>query len=99
MTSQPAPRVFADTDYCYGTGPLTLRIQHIDWDRPIRYADDIWYHVNGVEMAKTGMERGRRHVLIRGRRLPAQSSEGRVQEPTVTGLRDQDETQPEAATS
>jgi hypothetical protein len=61
--------VFGEADYCYGTGPLTLRIDRIDWANPVQYDNDTWYYVDGVEMTSGGTERGRRRVLVRGRRL------------------------------
>jgi hypothetical protein len=69
QTSQT--RVFAEADYCYGIGPLTLRADHIDWANPVQYDQDTWYYVVGVESTASGIELGRRRVLVRGRRLPA----------------------------
>ena len=62
---------FAESDYCYGTGPLLLRVEHIDWSRPVLYDNENFYQVDGVEMAADGREIGRRQALIRGRRLAA----------------------------
>jgi hypothetical protein len=28
---------FAETDYCYGIGTLTMKLHRIEWDRPVRY--------------------------------------------------------------
>jgi hypothetical protein len=70
------PRVFADADYCYGVGPLTLRVQRIDWANPVKYDNDTWYHVDGVELTRSGNELGRRRVLVRGRQLPAPDRPG-----------------------
>ena len=68
---QPAT-VFAEPDYCYGFGPLTLRIEHIGWDKPVWYDGEKWYPVDGVELAHDKSELGRRQVLVRGRRLSSQ---------------------------
>ncbi len=66
--------VFAEPDYCYGSGPLTLRVEHVGWDKAVLYDGEEWYPVEGVEIARDGTELGRRQVLVRGRRLssPAQ---------------------------
>ena len=62
---------FAESDYCYGTGPLLMRVEHIDWNRPVLYDNENFYQVDGVEMAADGREIGRRQALVRGRRLAA----------------------------
>jgi hypothetical protein len=68
-----APRApvteFAESDYCYGTGPLLMRVEHIDWNRPVLYDNETFYQVDGVEIASDGREIGRRQALVRGRRL------------------------------
>jgi hypothetical protein len=66
--------VFAEPDYCYGSGPLTLRVDAVGWDRPVLYDGEQWYQVEGVEIAHDGTERGRRQVLVRGRRLSSPST-------------------------
>jgi hypothetical protein len=77
VTGQRSPaRVFAEADYCYGVGPLRLRADHIDWANPIQYDQDTWYYVDGVESTGSGIELGRRRVLVRGRRLPASDRPG-----------------------
>jgi hypothetical protein len=60
---------FAESDYCYGTGPLLMRVEHIDWSRPVLYDGENFYTVDGVEIATDGREIGRRQALVRGRRL------------------------------
>jgi hypothetical protein len=62
---------FDQSDYCFGAGPLWLRIEHVDWANPVSYDNDIWYTVDGVEMSSTGQEVGRRQTLIRATRLAA----------------------------
>jgi hypothetical protein len=62
---------FAESDYCYGTGPLLMRVEHIDWKRPILYDNENFYTVDGMEFAADGREIGRRQALVRGRRLAA----------------------------
>src|SRR5690349_17467058 len=68
--NRPVSR-FAETDYCYGTGALTLRVDRVDWNRPILRDGENWYEVEGVEMTPDGREIGRRQALVRGRRLSA----------------------------
>src|ERR1044072_8602698 len=74
VESDPAaPRApiteFAESDYCYGTGPLLLRVEHIDWNRPVLYDNENFYQVDGIEITSDGREIGRRQALVRGRRL------------------------------
>jgi hypothetical protein len=72
MKAQPQPvAVFAEADYCYGTGPLTMRVEQIDRAAPVWYDGEKWYRVDGVEIDRSGNEFGRRQVLVRGSRLPA----------------------------
>lgn len=68
--------VFAEPDYCYGVGPLTLRVEKIDWSRPVWYDDENWYQVVGVEVDPSGRDRGRRQVLVRARKLPTEPPPG-----------------------
>jgi hypothetical protein len=74
-SDQAAPRApvieFAESDYCYGAGPLLMRVEHIDWNRPVLYDNENFYQVDGVEIAADGREIGRRQALVRGRRLAA----------------------------
>jgi hypothetical protein len=60
----------SEPDYCYGQGPLTIRLVLVDRAHPVRYAGDIWYRVDGVQIGRNGVEVGRRHVLVRASRLP-----------------------------
>jgi hypothetical protein len=61
---------FAEADYCYGIGTLTLRLERIDWDHPVPYEGDIWLEVQGRVIDRTGQEGPRRTVLVRAARLP-----------------------------
>ena len=61
---------FAEQDYCYGVGPLTIRLQRIGWDRPVPFEGDIWLEVDGVVIDDAGREGPRRQVLVRAGRLP-----------------------------
>jgi hypothetical protein len=61
---------FAEADYCYGIGPLTLRVDRIGWDRPVPFEGDTWLEVEGVVIDPAGHEGARRLVLVRAGRLP-----------------------------
>jgi hypothetical protein len=61
---------FDEEDYCYGIGPLTLRVDRIGWDRPVPYEGDLWLEVEGVVVDPAGHEGPRRLVLVRAGRLP-----------------------------
>ena len=58
-----------EPDYCYGRGPLTIRLDRIDRAHPVHYDGDIWFSVEGVQLGSNGAELGRREVLVRGSRL------------------------------
>lgn len=62
--------LLGEPDYCYGEGPLRIRVDRVDRANPVRYDGDTWYRVEGVQIGSTGVEVGRREVLVRGRRLP-----------------------------
>jgi hypothetical protein len=61
---------FEETDYCYGSGTLTMKLDRIDWDRPVPYEGDTWLEVEGVVIDRTGHQGPRRQVLVRVGRLP-----------------------------
>ena len=63
-------RHFVESDYCYGTGSLTMRVERIDWTKPVQYDGETWYQVVGIEITSDGREVGRRQALVRGRCLP-----------------------------
>ncbi|MEV0155339.1 hypothetical protein AB0H57_16570 [Micromonospora sp. NPDC050686] len=52
----------AEQHYCYGLGPLTLRI--VEVGRRERHSDGIWIHLRGVELGPPAGRRQRR-VLAR----------------------------------
>jgi hypothetical protein len=62
---------FDQSDYCFGAGPLWLRVEHIDWAHPVSYDNDTWYEVDGIEVSSTGQDVGRRQALVRAVRLAA----------------------------
>ncbi len=69
-----APRwsvyAFAEADYCYGIGPLTLRVRRVEWAKPIPYEGDTWLEVEGTVIDQSGREGSQRQVLVRARELP-----------------------------
>jgi hypothetical protein len=60
---------FLEADYCYGIGPLAIKIQRIDWATPVPYDGDTWYEIDGIEVSFDGREIGPRRALVRGRCL------------------------------
>jgi hypothetical protein len=63
-------QAFDEADYCYGLGTLTMKLDRIDWDRPVPYEGDLWLEVEGVVIDRSGHPGARRQVLVRARRLP-----------------------------
>lgn len=68
------------TDYCYGNGPLTLRITRLGAD-PAEYPALEWLGLTGVELDPHGAEGEVRHVLVRaelvrGVRVPGPAPTG-----------------------
>lgn len=51
-------------DYCYGNGPLTLRITRLGAD-PADFPALEWLGLTGVEVDPSGTEGELRHVLVR----------------------------------
>ena len=65
LDAGPAVRRFTETDYCYGTGTLTMRVDRIDWARPVPLDGDVWVEVMGVVIDRAGRAGARRQVLVR----------------------------------
>jgi hypothetical protein len=61
----------AEPDYLYGSGPLRLRVEAVDRSDPLRYDDDDWYRVQGVQLDRAGADLHPVQVLVRSRRIPA----------------------------
>jgi len=61
---------FAESDYCYGIGTLTIKLDRIDWDRPVPYEGDTWLEVEGTVIDGAGREGPLRQVLVRAHCLP-----------------------------
>jgi hypothetical protein len=62
---------FAEVDYCYGEGPLWMRVERVDWANAVHQDGSIWYEVEGMELTPDGREVGRRRALVRAQRLAA----------------------------
>lgn len=60
--------ILAEDDYCWGSGPLRIRVEKVD-PEPVQYHGDVFYQVEGVQLSTTGAEIGRRQALVRGRQL------------------------------
>jgi hypothetical protein len=60
----------AEPDYQYGRGILRLRIESVDRTNPVRYENEPWVWVEGMQLTADGTEIGHRRVLVRARRLP-----------------------------
>jgi hypothetical protein len=61
---------FAESDYCYGVGPLTMKVDRVSWHHPVPHDGDTWLEVDGTVIDPVGHESERRHVLVRAARLP-----------------------------
>jgi len=61
---------FAEADYCYGVGPLTMKVDRVSWGRPVPHDGDTWLEVEGTVIDPAGRDSDRRHVLVRAGRLP-----------------------------
>jgi hypothetical protein len=71
MADSQQVQVFAEADYLYGAGSLTLRIDRVDPAHPVHHDGEMWLHVDGVELGYDGAEIGHRSALVRARCLPA----------------------------
>ncbi|MEO3742440.1 hypothetical protein [Plantactinospora sp. B5E13] len=66
---RPAPAAgdvlrFAESDYCYGVGPLVLRVTKVGADLD-RYPQLEWLSLRGVELRQDGSSGPERQVLVR----------------------------------
>ncbi|BBH65211.1 hypothetical protein ACTI_18960 [Actinoplanes sp. OR16] len=61
---------FAEADYCYGVGPIRLRMLHVDWSRPVPHEGDTWFGVRAVVVDGSGRSGEVREMLIRAGRMP-----------------------------
>ena len=61
---------FAESDYCYGVGPIRLRLVRVDFTKPIPHDGDTWIGVRGIVVDRAGREGAEREMLIRAGRVP-----------------------------
>jgi len=61
---------FAESDYCYGIGPIRLRLQRVNWAQPIPHEGDMWFGVRGVVIDRLGREGAVREMLVRASCVP-----------------------------
>ncbi|WP_231956816.1 MULTISPECIES: hypothetical protein [unclassified Actinoplanes] len=61
---------FAEADYCYGIGPIRLRVVRVDRHRPIPHEGEVWLAVQGIVVDPDGREGAVREVLIRAGCVP-----------------------------
>ena len=61
--------LFAEADYRFGTGPLRMLVERVDWTAPQQWDGEPWYEVQGIEIGDDGRPFGRRLALVRGCRL------------------------------
>lgn len=59
----------AESDYCYGVGPLVLRVTKVGADLE-RYPRLEWLSLRGVELRRDGSTGPERQVLVRTSALP-----------------------------
>ena len=73
MRNNDGPRgpviALAEPDYRYGTGPLRIRIERVDWPHPDHHDGEVWYGVDGIELSDDGREVQRRHALVKASKL------------------------------
>jgi hypothetical protein len=60
---------FHEPDYRFGTGPLRMTIERVDWTNPVLYDGEAWYEVVGVEQTQDGRDVGRRRALVKNSQL------------------------------
>ncbi|WP_045746718.1 hypothetical protein [Actinoplanes rectilineatus] len=61
---------FAESDYCYGIGPVRLRLLEVNWAKPVPHDGDTWLGVRGVVIDPSGREGAIREMLIRAGCVP-----------------------------
>ncbi|MEV6842974.1 hypothetical protein [Actinoplanes sp. NPDC051411] len=67
----------AEADYRFGSGTLHLAVTHVRWSAPQNEAGELWYEVDGIEIADDGRTVGPRSTLVRGSRLRTLMNTGR----------------------
>ncbi len=62
-------QIFAETDYRFGSGPLRMAVEHVDWSNPVQQDGETWYEIAGIELTAEGRTVRRRQALVKGSRL------------------------------
>ena len=60
---------FADSDYRFGSGPLRMTVDRVDWTKPMQRDGQTWYEVFGQEMSTDGRVVGPRWATVKASRL------------------------------
>jgi hypothetical protein len=56
---------FDESDYLFGTGPLRMIVDSVDWSRPRLHDGETWYDVHGIEIAEDGRVIGPRWTTVK----------------------------------
>jgi hypothetical protein len=62
---------FAEADYRFGSGPLLMTVEKVDWTEPVQQDGEVWYEVTGMEITDDGRVVGPRRTMVRAGRLTA----------------------------
>lgn len=62
-------QTFIEDDYRYGSGPLRMAVEHVDWSNPVQHDGEMWYEIAGTELTTDGRPVRRRQALVKGSRL------------------------------
>jgi hypothetical protein len=63
--------IFAEADYLFGSGPLHLIVEKVDWSTPRTHDGQTWFDVTGIEVSADGRVIGPREAMVRATRLRA----------------------------
>ncbi|MEV0899729.1 hypothetical protein [Actinoplanes sp. NPDC049802] len=61
---------FAESDYCYGIGPIRVRLVRVNRARPIPHEGDVWLGVRAIVIDRFGREGAVREMLVRAGSVP-----------------------------
>ncbi|MEU4420889.1 hypothetical protein AB0F81_09695 [Actinoplanes sp. NPDC024001] len=60
---------FDEPDYLFGTGPLRMIVERVDWSQPRMRDGETWFDVQGVEVTADGRVVGPRRTTVKASRL------------------------------
>ncbi|GAA1584046.1 hypothetical protein [Actinoplanes couchii] len=75
---------FGEADYCYGVGPIRLRLEWVNWSQPIPHEGDTWLAVRGVVIDAAGRDGAVREMLVRASCIPLPPA---IRRPRMRALR------------